>query len=69
MIGVPCNQFGKQEPGTAAEIGAFCEKNYGVTFPMTAKSDVKGRAAHPFYGWAAAKRVPSASRCGTSTNI
>lgn len=55
VIGVPCNQFGKQEPGTAAEIGAFCEKNYGVTFPMTAKVDVKGRAAHPFYVWAGGK--------------
>jgi glutathione peroxidase len=55
VIGVPCNQFGKQEPGTAMEIGVFCEKNYGVTFPMTAKVDVKGRAAHPFYVWAGGK--------------
>lgn len=55
VIGVPCNQFGKQEPGTADEIGLFCEKNYGVTFPMTAKVDVKGRGAHPFYVWAGGK--------------
>jgi glutathione peroxidase len=55
VIGVPCNQFGKQEPGTAAEIGAFCEKNYGVTFPVTTKVDVKGKAAHPFYIWAGGK--------------
>lgn len=52
VLGVPCNQFGAQEPGTEAEIGAFCRKNYGVTFPLTAKNDVKGKAAHPFYQWA-----------------
>jgi glutathione peroxidase len=52
VLGVPCNQFGAQEPGTEAEIGAFCRKNYGVTFPMTAKNDVKGKDAHPFYKWA-----------------
>jgi glutathione peroxidase len=52
VLGVPCNQFGAQEPGTEAQIGAFCTKNYGVTFPLTAKSDVKGKAAHPFYQWA-----------------
>ena len=55
VIGVPCNQFGGQEPGTAAEIGAFCQKNYGVTFPMAAKADVKGKAAHPFFAWAGEK--------------
>lgn len=52
VLGVPCNQFGGQEPGSEAEIGAFCTKNYDVTFPMTAKTDVKGKAAHPFYKWA-----------------
>lgn len=52
VLGVPCNQFGAQEPGTEAEIGAFCRKNYGVTFPLTAKNDVKGKDAHPFYKWA-----------------
>lgn len=52
VLGVPCNQFGAQEPGTEAEIGAFCRKNYGVTFPLTAKNDVKGKDAHPFYLWA-----------------
>jgi glutathione peroxidase len=52
VLGVPCNQFGGQEPGSEAEIGAFCRKNYGVTFPLTAKNDVKGKAAHPFYKWA-----------------
>ncbi len=51
LIGCPCNQFGAQEPGTAAEIGAFCKQNYGVTFPLTAKIDVKGANAHPLYQW------------------
>ena len=55
VLGVPCNQFGGQEPGSAAEIGAFCQKNFGVTFPLTEKCDVKGKAAHPFYVWAGAQ--------------
>ena len=49
VLGFPCNQFGKQEPGTESEIGAFCEKNYGVTFPMFAKVDVNGDEAHPLF--------------------
>ncbi|GAB3547941.1 glutathione peroxidase [Noviherbaspirillum agri] len=49
VLGFPCNQFGKQEPGSAAEIGAFCEKNYGVTFPLFAKIDVNGDNAHPLF--------------------
>ncbi|BAN22926.1 glutathione peroxidase [Caballeronia insecticola] len=49
VLGFPCNQFGKQEPGDAAQIGAFCEKNYGVTFPMFAKIEVNGAHAHPLY--------------------
>lgn len=49
VLGFPCNQFGGQEPGSAAEIGAFCEKNYGVSFPMFAKIDVNGEKAHPLY--------------------
>jgi glutathione peroxidase len=49
VLGFPCNQFGKQEPGTEAEIGAFCEKNFGVTFPMFAKVDVNGEDAHPLF--------------------
>jgi len=52
VIGVPCNDFGGQEPGNADEIGAFCELNYGVKFPMMAKVHVKGGAAHPFFKWA-----------------
>jgi glutathione peroxidase len=49
VLGFPCNQFGKQEPGTEAEIGAFCEKNYGVTFPLFSKVDVNGADAHPLF--------------------
>jgi len=49
VLGFPCNQFGAQEPGTAAEIGNFCERNYGVSFPMFAKVDVNGEKAHPLY--------------------
>jgi glutathione peroxidase len=49
VLGFPCNQFGSQEPGSETEIGDFCEKNYGVTFPMFAKVDVNGDAAHPLF--------------------
>jgi glutathione peroxidase len=49
VLGFPCNQFGSQEPGTEEEIGAFCEKNYGVSFPMFAKVDVNGDDAHPLW--------------------
>lgn len=51
IIGVPCNQFGGQEPGTHDEIADFCQKNYGVTFTMTEKVDVKGENQHPLYKW------------------
>jgi glutathione peroxidase len=51
VLGFPCNQFGGQEPGGADEIEAFCESNYGVSFPMFAKIAVNGRAAHPLYGY------------------
>jgi len=49
VLGFPCNQFGAQEAGDAAAIGAFCEKNYGVTFPLFAKVDVNGAGAHPLF--------------------
>src|SRR5215470_11928733 len=49
VLGFPCNQFGGQEPGTASEIDAFCTGKYDVTFPMFAKIDVNGAAAHPLY--------------------
>jgi glutathione peroxidase len=51
VLGFPCNQFGHQDPGTNAEIGAFCERNYGVTFPMFEKVDVNGANAHPVFNW------------------
>jgi glutathione peroxidase len=51
VLGFPCNQFGAQEPGTAAEIGAFCEKNHRVSFPMFAKIEVNGEKAHPLYNF------------------
>ncbi|MEN2494270.1 MAG: Thioredoxin/glutathione peroxidase BtuE [Hyphomicrobiaceae bacterium hypho_1] len=49
VIGVPSNDFGSQEPGTSEEISTFCKRNYGVTFPITMKYNVKGKDAHPFY--------------------
>lgn len=49
VLGVPCNQFAGQEPGTPAEIDQFCRTTYGATFPMTAKLDVNGRGRHPLY--------------------
>jgi glutathione peroxidase len=49
VLGFPCNQFGHQEPGGEAEIGAFCEKNYGVSFPLFAKVEVNGPDAHPLF--------------------
>ena len=52
MLGVPSNDFGKQEPGTSEEIKNFCEAKFGITFPMTKKVFVKGENAHPFYIWA-----------------
>ncbi|WCN37481.1 glutathione peroxidase [Aneurinibacillus uraniidurans] len=51
VLGFPCNQFMKQEPGTEADIQQFCELNYGVTFPMFAKVDVKGVNAHPLFAY------------------
>ncbi|HAV36166.1 MAG TPA: glutathione peroxidase [Massilia sp.] len=49
VLGFPCNQFRQQEPGSEAEIGAFCEKNFGVSFPLFAKIDVNGDHAHPLF--------------------
>jgi len=54
VIGVPSNDFGGQEPGTAEQIKAFCETTFGIDFPMTDKYPVTGADAHPFYRWAAA---------------
>ncbi len=52
VLGVPCNQFAGQEPGSESEIKDFCETRFNIDFPLTAKTDVKGETAHPFYKWA-----------------
>lgn len=57
VIGVPCNQFGKQEPGNSNEIQEFCELNYGVTFLITEKIDVKGGQQHPLYQWLTTRKL------------
>ena len=57
VIGVPCNQFGGQEPGNASQIQTFCEKDFGVTFIMTEKVDVKGDNQHPLYQWLTKKEL------------
>lgn len=60
ILGVPANNFAGQEPGTSEEIQEFCELNYGVTFPMAARTDVIGEGRHPFYAWAEAQLGESA---------
>ena len=51
VLGFPCDQFGGQEPGTEEEIASFCERNFGVSFPLFAKVEVNGAAAHPLFRW------------------
>jgi len=51
VVGLPCNQFGAQEPGTEAQIQSFCTSTYGVTFPLAAKLAVNGPGRHPLYAW------------------
>jgi glutathione peroxidase len=51
VLGFPCNQFASQDPGSNEEIGEFCERNYGVSFPMFEKVDVNGDDAHPLFSW------------------
>jgi len=51
VLGFPCDQFGHQEPGDEAQIADFCDRTYGVSFPMFAKVDVNGDDAHPLFGW------------------
>jgi glutathione peroxidase len=51
VVGFPSNEFGAQEPGSDEEIGAFCQKNYGVSFPMMSKIEVNGGSAHPLFKW------------------
>ncbi len=61
IVGVPCNQFGSQEPGSSEEIQSFCERNYGVSFLMTEKVKVKGKAQHPLYQWLTQKSMNGTS--------
>jgi glutathione peroxidase len=51
ILGFPCDQFGHQEPGTEDEIASFCQRNYGVSFPMFAKIEVNGSGTHPLFAW------------------
>ena len=61
IIGFPCNQFLGQEPGSEKEIEEFCTKNYGVTFPLSSKVDVKGKEQHPVYTWLMTKEANGVS--------
>ncbi len=65
IIGAPCNQFGSQESGTEEEIKTFCQRNYGVSFVMTEKLDVKGANQHPLYAWLTNKDING----NTSTTV
>jgi len=69
IIGVPCNQFGGQEPGTANDIQTFCQKNYGVSFLMTEKVDVKGSNQHPLYKWLTSKELNGKSNSKVKWNF
>ncbi|GGG47999.1 glutathione peroxidase [Bizionia arctica] len=69
VIGVPCNQFGGQEPGTSTDIQTFCKQNYGVTFLMTEKVDVKGDQQHPLYTWLTKKELNGVSNSSVKWNF
>ena len=56
VLGFPCNQFGRQEPGSNEDVAKFCSRTYDVTFPLFAKVDVNGRAAHPLFQWLKAQK-------------
>ncbi len=69
VIGLPCNQFKNQEPGTLKEIKSFCSNNYGVTFPMTVKVDVKGENQHPIYQWLTKKELNGVKNSSVKWNL
>ncbi|WP_435624288.1 glutathione peroxidase [Flagellimonas sp.] len=69
VIGSPCNQFGRQEPGTANEIQEFCQRNYGVTFLITEKIKVKGSGQHPLYTWLTKKSLNGKRNAGVKWNF
>jgi glutathione peroxidase len=69
VLGFPCNQFGAQEPGDAGEIASFCSLTYDVTFPMMAKIDVNGPAAHPLYAWLKGEKKGVLGTAGVKWNF
>ena len=69
VIGVPCNQFGKQEPGNALEIEEFCQVNYGVDFLITEKINVKGSDQHPLYQWLTNKALSGRKSASVKWNF
>ena len=69
ILGFPCNQFGAQEPGDAAEIASFCSLTYDVSFPMMGKIDVNGPAAHPLYAWLKAEKKGILGSAGIKWNF
>lgn len=69
IIGLPCNQFSNQEPGTHAEIKEFCQLNYGVTFTITEKIEVKGENQHPIYKWLTDKSKNGVSSSSVKWNF
>lgn len=69
IIGIPCNQFGGQEPGSSSEIQSFCKRNYGVSFLMTEKVNVKGEKQHPLYSWLTKKSLNGASNSSVKWNF
>ncbi len=69
VLGVPCNQFGMQEPGSEKEIQAFCDSKFSIDFPMTEKVDVKGSNQHSLYKWLTSKRTNSMDDYTVSWNF
>ncbi|WP_088323575.1 glutathione peroxidase [Polaribacter tangerinus] len=69
IIGSPCNQFGSQEPGTAEDISAFCKVNFGVSFLMTEKIEVKGSKQHPLYAWLTSKTLNNTKSTSVKWNF
>jgi glutathione peroxidase len=69
VIGFPCNQFFAQEPGSSEDIAGFCQRNYGVTFPMSQKLDVKGKNQHPVYQWLTRKELNGSGNAEVSWNF
>lgn len=69
IIGLPCNQFGKQEPGNSDEIQDFCRVNYGVSFLLTEKIKVKGKEQHPLYRWLTDKKYNGVKNSSVKWNF